>query len=57
MGIRVKGIVRAEAELTTGDEYHPVALPGASLKQGEQAEIYITGGNGWINIDEVRLER
>ncbi|CQR52351.1 putative membrane protein [Paenibacillus riograndensis SBR5] len=57
IGIRVNGSVRAEAELTAGDEYHPVALPDASLKQGEQAEIYITGGNGWINIDEVRLER
>ncbi|MNY54490.1 hypothetical protein D3C86_1903710 [compost metagenome] len=53
----MNGSVRAEAELTAGDEYHPVVLPDASLKQGEQAEIYITGGNGWINIDEVRLER
>ncbi|MNO43859.1 hypothetical protein D3C76_340890 [compost metagenome] len=57
MGIRVNGIVRAEAELTAGDEYHSVVLPDAPLKEGEQAEIYITGGNGWINIDEVRLER
>ncbi|WP_233181555.1 glycosyltransferase family 39 protein [Paenibacillus sonchi] len=57
IGIRVNGSVQAEAELTAGDEYHPVVLPDAFLKQGEQAEIYITGGNGWINIDEVRLER
>ncbi|OKP80506.1 hypothetical protein A3844_27300 [Paenibacillus helianthi] len=57
IGIRVDGAVRAETELTAGDEYHSVVLPDASLKQGEQAEIYITGGNGWINIDEVRLER
>ncbi|MBW4085020.1 glycosyltransferase family 39 protein [Paenibacillus sp. S150] len=57
IGIRVNGSLRAEAELTAGDEYHPVVLPDAALKQGEQAEIYITGGDGWINIDEVRLER
>lgn len=57
IGIRVNGVVYTEAELTAGDEYHSIRLPAATLKQGEQAEIYITGGNGWINIDEVRLER
>ncbi|WP_019913678.1 hypothetical protein [Paenibacillus sp. HW567] len=57
IGIRVNGAVRTEAELTAGEEYHPIKLPAATLNQGEQAEIYITGGNGWINIDEVRLER
>lgn len=57
IGLRVNGTVRAEAELTAGEQYHPVSLPGVALQPGDQAEIYITGGNGWINIDEVRLER
>ncbi|MEK8211205.1 MULTISPECIES: glycosyltransferase family 39 protein [unclassified Paenibacillus] len=57
IGLRVNGIVQAEAELTKGDEYHQITLPPVALNQGDRAEIFITGGNGWINIDEVRLER
>ncbi|WP_249896631.1 glycosyltransferase family 39 protein [Paenibacillus sp. PK3_47] len=57
VGLRVNGTVQAEAELSAGEQYHPVTLPAVALQEGDQAEIYITGGNGWINIDEVRLER
>lgn len=57
IGLRVNGIMQAEAELTAGEEYHQITLPAVTLNQGDQAEVYITGGNGWINIDEVRLER
>lgn len=57
IGLRVNGTAQAETELTAGDQYHPVTLPAVALQTGDQAEIYITGGNGWINIDEVRLER
>jgi hypothetical protein len=57
IGLRVNGIVQAEAELTKGDEYHQITLPPVALNQGDRAKIFITGGNGWINIDEVRLER
>lgn len=57
IGLLVNGSLQAEAELTAGDAYHEIRLPAVALKQGDQAEIIITGGNGWINIDEVRLER
>ncbi|WP_405106833.1 glycosyltransferase family 39 protein [Paenibacillus sp. FSL K6-1217] len=44
----------------------PVVSTGSRVKHfanysvlltGEQTEAYITGGKGWINIDEVRVER
>ncbi|WP_151737941.1 glycosyltransferase family 39 protein [Paenibacillus tengchongensis] len=57
LGIRAGGVTLAEMELAAGETYHPNDLPAVALKEGEQAEIYITGGNGWINIDEVRLEQ
>ncbi|MRN55581.1 glycosyltransferase family 39 protein [Paenibacillus monticola] len=57
MGIRTKDTVLAEAEITAGDAYHALTLPAFRLDQNQQAEIYITGGTGWINIDEVKLER
>lgn len=57
IGIRATGTVLAEAELQAGEDYHQVTLPAVTLEQGMQAEVYITGGNGWINIDEVRVER
>lgn len=55
--LRRNGVVLAEAELTPGKEYHQIILPAVSLKRGVLAEVIITGGNSWINIDEVRLER
>ncbi|QSF45551.1 glycosyltransferase family 39 protein [Paenibacillus tianjinensis] len=57
IGLRVNGILQAEAVLTAGEEYHQITLPAVALQQGDQAKVIITGGNGWINIDEVRLER
>lgn len=57
VSLRVNGILQAEAELTAGEEYHQITLPSVALHQGDQAKVFITGGNGWINIDEVRLER
>ncbi|KUP26414.1 glycosyltransferase family 39 protein [Paenibacillus sp. DMB5] len=57
IGLLVNGSLQAEAELTAGDAYHEIRLPAVALEQGDHAEIIITGGNGWINIDEVRLER
>lgn len=57
IGIRAAGTLLAEAELQAGEDYHQVTLPVVALEQGMQAEVYITGGNGWINIDEVRVER
>ncbi|WNS41629.1 phospholipid carrier-dependent glycosyltransferase [Paenibacillus sp. MMS20-IR301] len=56
-GIRMAGAVLAEAELPAGENYTQISLPAVTLDQSGQAEIYITGGNGWINIDEVRVER
>lgn len=57
IGIRVNGIVQAEAELPAGEVYQELTLPAVSIDQNEAAEIFITGGKGWINIDEVRMER
>lgn len=57
IGVRVNGIVLAEAELPTGEVYQGIELPAVPLGQNEQVEIFIKGGNGWINIDEVRIER
>lgn len=57
IGLRVNDILQAEADLTAGEEYHQITLPAVALHQGDQAKVIITGGNGWINIDEVRLER
>ncbi|NQX48849.1 carbohydrate-binding protein [Paenibacillus tritici] len=57
IGIRTAGKVLAETELPVTEEYQQVTLPAVTLEQGMQAEVYITGGNGWINIDEVRVER
>lgn len=56
-GIRSAGAVLAEAGLPDGEAYQQVTLPGVTLEQGALAEVYITGGNGWINIDEVRVEQ
>ncbi|NUU61610.1 glycosyltransferase family 39 protein [Paenibacillus agri] len=56
-GVRVNGAILTETELTEGASYHQIELPAVSLQKGEQAEIYFTGGNGWINIDEVRMEQ
>ncbi|MNH35785.1 hypothetical protein D3C79_965010 [compost metagenome] len=57
IGLRVNDILQAEADLTAGEEYHQITLSAVALHQGDQAKVIITGGNGWINIDEVRLER
>ncbi|AIQ50578.1 glycosyltransferase family 39 protein [Paenibacillus sp. FSL R7-0331] len=57
ISLLVNGTMQAEAELTAGDTYQEIRLPAVTLNQGDQAEIIITGGNGWINIDEVRLKR
>ncbi|WP_339253414.1 hypothetical protein [Paenibacillus sp. FSL P2-0136] len=57
IGIRAAGKVLAETELPAAEAYQQVTLPAVTLEQGIQAEVYITGGNGWINIDEVRVER
>ena len=57
IGIRADGKVLAETELPKAEAYQQVTLPAVTLEQGIQAEVYITGGNGWINIDEVRVER
>lgn len=57
IGLRVNGTLQAEADLTAGEEYHQIILPAVALNPGDGAEVLITGGNGWINIDEVRLER
>lgn len=57
LGIRVNGAVIAEQELSRNEEYQEVTLHMLALQQNQATEIYITGGNGWINLDEVRLER
>jgi hypothetical protein len=57
IGVRADGAVLTEAELPTGDGYRQITLPVVTLEQGRQVEVYITGGDGWINIDEVRVER
>ncbi|WP_238656136.1 glycosyltransferase family 39 protein [Paenibacillus piscarius] len=57
VGIRAAGVILAEAGLPAAEDYQRVTLPAVTLEQGAQAEVYITGGNGWINIDEVRVER
>lgn len=57
IGIRAEGTMLAEAELPAGNGYHKITLPAVTLGQGVQTEIYITGGSGWINIDEVRVEQ
>lgn len=57
IGIRAAGTILAEAGLPAAEDYQQVTLPAVTLEQGIQAEVYITGGNGWINIDEVRVER
>ncbi|AIQ44966.1 hypothetical protein R70723_02885 [Paenibacillus sp. FSL R7-0273] len=57
ISLLVNGNLQAEAEVTAGDAYHEIRLPAVNLSQGDLAEVIITGGNGWINIDEVRLER
>lgn len=57
IGIRVDGAVLAEAEVPAGEAYRQITLPAVTLEQGGTAEVYITGGNGWINIDEVRVEQ
>ncbi|WP_340021183.1 glycosyltransferase family 39 protein [Paenibacillus sp. FSL K6-1096] len=57
VGIRAAGTILAEAGLPAAEDYQQVLLPAVTLEQGAQAEVYITGGNGWINIDEVRVER
>lgn len=55
--VRVNGIVLEEAELPTGEVYQEIKLPAVPLGQNEKVEIFIKGGKGWINIDEVRIER
>lgn len=57
VGVRVNGVVRAEAEIPASEVYQELTLPMVSIGQNEQTEIFIKGGKGWINIDEVRLER
>ena len=57
IGVRVNGIVLEEAELPTGEVYQEIKLPAVPLGQNEKVEIFIKGGKGWINIDEVRIER
>jgi hypothetical protein len=57
IGVRADGAVLTEAELPAGDGYRQITLPVVTLEQGRQVEVYITGGDGWINIDEVRVER
>lgn len=56
-GIRVNDIVRAEAEIPAGEVYQEITLPVVTIGQNEQVELFIKGGQGWINIDEVRMER
>lgn len=56
-GIRVNGIVQAEADIPAGEVYQEITLPVVSIAQNEQVELFIKGGQGWINIDEVRMER
>lgn len=56
-GLRINGVVHAEVELPSESTYHKIDLPVVRLSQGQEAEIYFTGGNSWINIDEVRMER
>jgi hypothetical protein len=57
VGVRVNGVIRAEMEIPASEDYQELTLPMVSIRQNEQTEIFINGGNGWINIDEVRLER
>jgi hypothetical protein len=57
VGVRVNGGVRAETEIPVSEIYQELILPMVSIGQNEQTEIFIKGGKGWINIDEVRLER
>lgn len=57
VGVRINGIVRAETEIPASEVYQELTLPVVSIAQNEQAEIFVEGGQGWINIDEVRMER
>ncbi|WHY20040.1 glycosyltransferase family 39 protein [Paenibacillus sp. G2S3] len=57
VGVRVNGVVRAETKIPASEVYQELTLPMVSIGQNEQTEIFINGGKGWINIDEVRLER
>lgn len=42
-------------EIDYGESYRPVSVSGIALSQGNEITVRFDGGNGWINIDEVRI--
>jgi RHS repeat-associated core domain len=53
--LNVNGLQRASMALPTGTTYTQRCLPNQALNANDSAQIGVTGGGHWLNIDDVRL--
>jgi hypothetical protein len=56
-GIKVNGTVVASAEIPNNTVYNQQRMLDIQLNTGDNVEVYIQGGSGWLNIDDLSLKR
>ncbi|MGO4543525.1 glycosyltransferase family 39 protein [Paenibacillus sp. 2TAB23] len=53
IGVLVNGRKILEQEIDVREEYAEIQLPAVSIAEQDVVTVYVQGGSGWVNIDDV----
>lgn len=53
LGVSINGMTVQELAINAQEEYAEVKLPAVSVDKGDTIVVFFTGGEGWINVDDV----